>query len=75
MGQSVRSQVDTDKYFAISQITAKILKEKGIKCNLTRFKEIVKKTPPKFEIITGENVGPRCKLTKIYAFEDFQNLA
>lgn len=72
MGQSVFNQVDTKKYFSLSTINKKILEEKGIKINLKDFKEIVRRTSPFMQIMTGSQIALRKqRLTNIYRYDDF----
>ncbi len=74
MGQSVLNQVDTSKYFSLSTIDKRILVEKGINISLTDFKEIVRRSPPFIQIITGSQIGrKKQRLTNIYRYDDFIN--
>ena len=74
MGQSVINQVDTSKYFSLSTIDKRILVEKGINISLTDFKEIVRRSPPFIQIITGSQIGrKKQRLTNIYRYDDFIN--
>ena len=74
MGQSVLNQVDTSKYFSLSTIDKRIFVEKGINISLTDFKEIVRRSPPFIQIITGSQIGrKKQRLTNIYRYDDFIN--
>ena len=74
MGQSVLNQVDTSKYFSLSTIDKRILVEKGINISLTDFKEIVRRSPPFIQIITGSQIEhKKQRLTNIYRYDDFIN--
>ena len=76
MGLSVLNQVDKKKYFSISSIDKDILHEKGIVMPISSFKQIVKKSPPHMQIMTGSDVFPgHCRMTKIYCYDDFKFLA
>ena len=71
MGQSVLNQVDTSKYFSLSTIDKRILVEKGINISLTDFKEIVRRSPPFIQIITGSQIGrKKQRLTNIYRYDE-----
>ena len=75
MGLSVFNQVDSSKYFSLSSVTKKALREKGINMPIEMFKDIVRRTPPYTTISTGSDrvMGQRRK-TNIYRYEDFVNL-
>ena len=76
MGLSVWNQVDNKKYFSISSIDKRVMKEYGINIPVSKLKEIVRKTPPHAQITTGSmNAMGERRLTNIYRYEDFVNLA
>lgn len=76
MGLSVFNQVDNKKYFSISTINKLMLEEKGISIPVSKFKAIVRKSPPHMSIATGsDRIMGRCRRTNIYRYEDFLYLA
>ena len=76
MGLSVWNQVNSHQYFSISTIDAKELSCRNIQLSVSKFKEIVKKTPPHSTLITGSDraMGHR-RSTNIYRYDDFAYLA
>ncbi len=75
MGLSVWNQVDNKKYFCLSSIDKKCMKDNDIEMPVTHFKEIVRRTKPFTRILTGSE---RClgqhRMTNIYRYEDFKGL-
>ena len=72
MGLSVYNQIDTSKYFSLTTIDKKVLDEKGITMSITRFREIVRRSPPHMSIYTGsDRIMGRCRRTNIYRYDDF----
>lgn len=72
MGLSVWNQVDNKKYFSLSSIDKKRLAEYGINMSISKFKDIVRRTPPYTKILTGSDriIGEH-RMTNIYRYEDF----
>lgn len=75
MGKSVFNQVDNSKYFSLSSVDKRYLKDMGINLPMTKFKEIVRASPPHTTIWTGSDLlTGRTRTTKIYRYEDFAYL-
>ena len=75
MGKSVFNQVDNSKYFSLSSVDKRHLEEMGINLPMTKFKEIVRASPPHTTIWTGSDLFTgRTRSTKIYRYEDFSYL-
>lgn len=74
MGLSVWNQVDNERYFCLSSINKKELERHSINIPLTQFKEIVRRTAPHIQIMTGsDRAMGRRRMTNIYRYEDFTN--
>lgn len=72
MGLSVWNQVDNRKYFSLSTINRKLLKEYGINVPVITLKKMARETPPFTQIVTGSDRGlGQQRITNIYRYEDF----
>ena len=75
MGVSVYSECDTRKYFSISRIDLKAMRDAGLNITAKELKEKARKSVPYAEIYTGQSktMGFRQK-TKIYRYIDFKEV-
>lgn len=75
MGFSVFSECDTRKYFSISTIDLKHMKNAGLTITAKELKEKARNAVPYAEIYTGQSkvLGFRRK-TKIYRYVDFKEV-
>lgn len=73
MGISVFNQVDSNKYFSISNIDKEKMKKYGLNMSIKQLRDKARKTVPYMEVHTGQSddKGYRRK-TKIYRYEDFK---
>ncbi len=75
MGLTVKNQINTKKYFSISTIDEKSMREAGVLLSVQELKERARNHPPWTTIMTGNpNDTNRQRETKIYRYEDFVGL-
>ena len=72
MGMTVRNQIDTKKYFSVSTIDEKAMREAGVKLTVQELKKRARASPRWGTVITGDpDDKNRQRETKIYRYEDF----
>ena len=72
MGMTVRNQIDTKKYFSVSTIDEKSMREAGVKLSVQELKERARGSPHWATVITGDpDDKNKQRETKIYRYEDF----
>ncbi len=75
MGLTVKNQINTKKFFSLSTIDEKSMREAGVLLTVQELKERARSYPPWTTIMTGNpNDTNRQRETKIYRYEDFADI-